>query len=84
MGLESNTVNTIGIFLEIIGVLILITGVRKLELVHGGFSSSHYVDVKTKQQPKVLTLPNDKRTKISVGMAILGLILQIVATWIIS
>ena len=82
MGFDSNIVNTIGIILEISGVLILITGVRRLELKHGGFSADHYVDAETKQQPQVLTLPNDKRTKISVGIAVFGLILQIVATWI--
>ena len=84
MGLESNTVNTIGIILEILGVIILITGARKLELKHGGFDADHYVDEKTKQSPKVLTLPNENRTKISIGIAILGLILQIGATWINS
>jgi len=85
MALESNIVNTIGIFLEILGVILLITGARRLELEEGGgFTSDHYVDEKTKQTPKVLTLPNEKRTIISVMLAIVGLILQIFATWIIS
>ena len=83
MVFESNIVNIIGILLEIVGIIVLISGARKLELVYGSHTSDHYVDAKTKQPPKVLTLPNDKRTKISVGIAILGLILQIVATWII-
>ena len=81
MGIESNIVNTIGIGFEIIGVIILLTGSKRLELEHGGFSADHYVDSKTKETPRVLTLPNERRTIISVGIAILGLLLQMIATW---
>jgi hypothetical protein len=77
----SNIVNTIGIFFEICGVILLITGAKRLELKLGSHTADHYVDAKTKQTPRVLTLPNDKRTKISIIVAIVGLVLQAFATW---
>lgn len=52
MVFESNIVNTIGILLEIVGIIVLISGARKLELVYGSHTSDHYVDAKTKQPPK--------------------------------
>jgi hypothetical protein len=72
--------NILGLTFQIIGVVIIVMKIRRLELVQGAFDSDHYVDPKTKKQPKVITLPDQNLTKGSVILIGLGLLIQIIAT----
>ena len=71
--------NILGLSLQIIGIVIIIVKIKKLELVHGGYDANHYVDVKTKKEPNVLTLPDSNLTKLSVAVIGFGLFCQIIA-----